>query len=71
VKAIREKKGAGASGDAGVGALRKRMDALLAEAHQVAGRAERRLELLVVLKEGREALERLSEELRGKTLLVR
>jgi hypothetical protein len=71
VKAVREKKGAGASAGAGIGPLHKRMAALLAEAHELAGRTDLRLELLVLLKEGREALERLSEELRGKTLLVR
>ena len=68
VKALRAKTSAG--GDDGLGALRRRMDALLTQAHAVATRAERGLELLSVIQKGGEALERLSEERRGKTLLA-
>jgi len=60
VNAIR----AQAEGDAPIGGLRKKLDALLADARSLGRQSIRRRELIVLLEEGRERLQRLSEKLR-------
>ena len=52
-------------------AVRKRLDALLAEAHVVAGQASGRVELIVMLEDGSESLRRLALALREKTLVLK
>lgn len=71
VTAIRARAKTGKAGSAVIGGVRKRLDALLAEAHGVANQADRRLELIGLLEEGRESLERLSRALRENTLLLK
>ena len=71
VTAIRDKAKITKAGSAVIGGVRKRLDALLAEAHGVANQADRRLELIRLLEEGRESLERLAHALREKTLLLK
>jgi len=61
------KAGAGAE----MGSFRKRLDALLGEAHGIANQADRRLELIGVLEAGGESLQRLALALREKTLVLR
>jgi hypothetical protein len=58
--------GAGAK----LGTLRKRLDALLAEAHGIAGQPDCRLDLIGALEEGGESLHRLALALREKTLVL-
>ena len=53
------------------GGVRKLLDALLAEAHSIANRADRRLELIGLLEEGGESLQQLAQALREKTLVLR
>jgi hypothetical protein len=55
----------------GIGSIRKRLNALLDEAYHVAPQANRRLELIGVLEDGRESLDRLAQSLREKTLVLK
>jgi hypothetical protein len=71
VTAMRAKVETSNAGSTGIGGVRKRLDALLAEAHGVASRADRRLELIGLLEEGAESLQRLAHALREKTLVLR
>jgi hypothetical protein len=75
VKAMRSQAGAGIADGVSIGVLRKKLDALLADAHHcmcssVASQPDRRLELIGLLDEGRESLERLTQALRDKTLIL-
>ena len=58
-------------GSRSIAAARKRLDALLADAHVVAGQPSRRVELIGLLEEGSESLRRLASALREKTLVLR
>ena len=58
-------------GSRSIAAARKRLDALLADAHVVAGQPSRRVELIGLLEEGSESLRRLAAALREKTLVLR
>ena len=71
VTAIRAKAETGKAGSTVIGGVRKRLDALLAEAHGIADRADCRLELIGLLEEGGESLHRLALALREKTLVLR
>ena len=71
VTAIRAKAESRTTGKPLAAAVRKRLDALLDEAHVVAGQASRRVELIVLLEEGSESLRRLAAALREKTLVLR
>ena len=51
-------------GDAPIGGLRKKLDTLLADARSLGRKTRRRQELIELLEEGREQLQRLSERLR-------
>jgi hypothetical protein len=71
VMAIRAKAESRTTGKALTAAVRKRLDALLDEAHVVAGQASPRVELIGLLEEGSESLRRLALALREKTLVLR
>ena len=71
VTAMRAKVETGKTGGSVIGGVRKRLDALLAEAHGIANRADRRPELIGLLEEGGESLQRLAHALREKTLVLR
>jgi hypothetical protein len=71
VTAMRAKVETRKAGSTVIGGLRKRLDALLAEAHGVASRADRRLELIGLLEEGGESLQGLAHVLREKTLALK
>jgi hypothetical protein len=70
VKAIRSKADARSADGAPLDSLRKKLDALVADAYGLAGKTGRRLELIDLLDEGRESIERLTQELRNKTLML-
>ena len=70
VKAMRAKQGAGGAARVPVGSVRRKLEGLLATAHDAAGGADERLELIGLLEEGRDSLERLAQELRSKTLVL-
>ena len=71
VTAIRAKTESRTTSQPSIAAVRKRVDALLAEAHVVAGQASGRVELIGMLEEGSESLRRLALALRAKTLVLR
>ena len=71
VTAIRAKAETRTTGSPSIAAARKRLDALLADAHVVAGLPSRRVELIGLLEEGSESLRRLAAALREKTLVLR
>jgi hypothetical protein len=54
-----------------LGSFRQRLDGLLTEAHGIANQPDRRLELIGLLEEGGESLQRLALALREKTLVLR
>jgi hypothetical protein len=69
--AIRAKAESRTTGRPSIAAARKRLDALLDEAHAVAGQASGRVELIVMLEDGSESLRRLALALREKTLVLK
>jgi hypothetical protein len=69
--AIRVKAESRTTGRPSIAAARKRLDALLDEAHAVAGQASGRVELIVMLEDGSESLRRLALALREKTLVLK
>ena len=71
VTAMRAKVENARAGSTAIGGVRKRLDALLAEAHSIANQADRRLELVGLLEEGGESLQELAQALREKTLVLR
>ena len=71
VTAMRASGSAGKAGSPAISGVRKRLDALLAEAHGIADRADRRVELIVLLEEGGESLQQLAQALRDKTLVLK
>jgi hypothetical protein len=70
VTAIRAKAESGTTAKPLISAVRKRLDALLDEAHVVAGQASGRVELIGLLEDASESLRRLAVELREKTLVL-
>jgi hypothetical protein len=62
---------AGPGAGAELGSFRQRLDGLLTEAHGIANHPDRRLELIGLLEEGGESLQRLALTLREKTLVLR
>ena len=70
VTAMRAKAETG-KGTAVIGGVRRRLDALLDEAHGLANQANRRAELIVLLEEGAGSLQRLAIALREKTLVLK
>ena len=68
-EAIRSKAEPPNADDAPLDSLRKKLDVLVAGA-ALAGKTGRRLELIDLLDEGRESIERLTQELRKKTLML-
>jgi hypothetical protein len=71
VTAMRAKVESRTTGRPSIAAVRKRLDALIAEAHVVAGEASRRVELIGMLEDGSEILCQLAVALREKTLVLR
>ena len=69
--AIRAKAESRSTGRPSIAAARKRLDALLDEAHAVAGQASGRVELIVMLEDGSESLRRLALKLRENTLVLK
>ena len=69
--AIRARAESRSTGRPSIAAARKRLDALLAEAHVVAGQAGRRVELILMLEDGSESLRQLAAALREKTLVLK
>ena len=69
VTAMRAKPKAGAGAE--LGSFRKRLDVLLTDAHGIANQPGRRLELIGLLEEGGESLQRLALTLREKTLVLK
>jgi hypothetical protein len=71
VTTIRAKAESRTTGKPLTAAVRRRLDALLAEAHVVAGQPSGRVELIVMLEDGSESLRQLAAALREKTLVLR
>ena len=71
VTAMRAKVENTRAGSTAIVGVRKRLDALLDEAHVVAGQASGRVELIVMLEDGSESLRRLAFALREKTLVLK
>ena len=71
VTTIRAKAESRTTGKPLTAAVRRRLDALLAEAHVVAGQPSGRVELIVMLEDGSESLRRLALALRENTLVLK
>lgn len=71
VAAMRPKPETTAGAAAKIGLFRKRLEALLDEAHGIANRPDRRPALIGVLEEGGQSLHQLALALREKTLVLR
>jgi len=71
VTAIRARAESRTPGRPLIAAVRKRLDALLDEAHAVGGQASGRVELIGLLEDGSESLRRLAFALREKSLVLK
>jgi hypothetical protein len=71
VTAVRAKAESRMTSSPSIAAARKRLEALLDEAHVVAGQASERVELIVMHEDGSESLRRLARALREKTLVLK